>query len=447
MKKIIIALFFVLLILPISYGNFWESHDWMNEQALLQPFDSYYKNLIMDGRDNIFDGCNAGADATVIWYLSAKTQKKYQQSHVKRAYEMCNYYAGDDPDLKVCCLGLAAHDTQDPYTSHGIGDIKGYTPMCIEKYWGSNILMHAACENAQNDQLLDSLSTFERERLILLAGNAYDIFQDPDRSHYDSNGNIDLSLYSNKYAELLAKSFGFTSTDQKQSFFNAIFIVGDFVKSGQGSGYIDMYKNYRDLPTSWTLVPIIVLLVAAFGIFFALKYGINKWKWALVSVCGTAILFLVILLISVLTGKAYIWYKSFATFLPTIIYGVLALIALLGFFISLGFKNTLKYVSLAVFLSLFLFSGYILVSTSFGRIYIDDYRQYLDKGVQETVTLLQTGQMNVLDSSGLNYYVGNDLIEGSLIKAQSKFQFVQWIFVGALGFLLTVLVIQMRKRG
>lgn len=436
-RLILIPLF--LLLLPIlATASMWEVHDEQDARAVsiaeitFTGDDAYYVNLIK-GREKIFDGCNAGADALVAGYFKTNTRKDYQQAHKKLSYESCWTHAGTDDDLKVCCLGIGAHQTQDPY-SHGYDDtIVGYTEICVNNYWGTNFLTHIACENAYLKWMLSDMPEYEKEQLILNAGNTYDIFY--------TNGKIE----GNKYADLIAKSIGFTSNEQKENFYNALSTVGYFIKQGQGSGYVNMYKSNAKIPSEYYIYILSGLIIGILLMFISFRFGQNNLKWVLFGIGALFFILAIWFGIALLTGKAFNWYRNFSDFTPTIIYSSLAGFSILSIFVSLTFNKRLKIATITIFSIIALFAGYVLLTTHFGYVTIQDPESYMTKAVEATVTFLKTGQLANVDASGLDFCTGNNCYTGTLWLAGNKFNVVQYLFLGAIFYLLTVIIIQMRK--
>lgn len=435
--KVILIPIFLLLLSSFTYADFWENHLRDSEIALQTPStNDFYRNIIK-GNEDVYLAANAITDCTVIWYLREQTRTSYQQSHVRRAYEKCNELAGNDNELKTFCLGMGTHHTQDALVSHGYKDVKGYTPDCIEKYWGSNILLHVACENRMTQLMLSQLNPSERERIILKAGNAYDLIEDE---------NPNKEGYQNKFMDLASASFGFTTPEQKESFVNACVIVGSYVKKGQGSGYLQIYEDNRNLPNAWIYIPLIIILLSILLSFVAIKIGNNNWKWILVAYLVAISLVMIMFLIAMSTGYAFAWFRSFANFLPTILWGLTLLNSSIGLFIVLKFKNFLKYTSSILFAGLILFSLFVLLTNNFGIIDIPNWEQHRQKSVDETVKFLDTGILAPLDASGLDFVESGVVQKGNLVEAESRFDYIKWFLLSSLGYLIVVLIIQMKKK-
>lgn len=452
MKKFFLlplAVLFFVAAVPNVFADFWEMHVVDSEQAMSMAPQSEFKITVNKYPDQFF-ACNAGTDATVLWYLKENTRDNYINSHLRSAYINCwaeapkiaAKWSLPVEQLEACCIGIGAHHTQDAMVSHGYGNVEGYTPACIERYWGSNLLLHAACENAMTEQVLNSMTASERARITLFAGNVYDTLDDvyPD-----------VEGYQNPYGELLANSF-FTGDAEsvKQNFYEAIAIVGGFVKEGQGSGYLSIYENNREdvllsvITKNGLLFTVIVFLIFTFflplyGVYAALRYGRNNLKWALLWMCLILVGLSIFVIISFISGLAFAWFRSFASFLPTIIYSATFLISVAGIFV--GFKSPnkkLKYVAVAVFTSLAVFSAYVLATTNFGVIQIPDWEQHRARGVAETEKFLNTEILFPFDASGL----GED---SHLLRAQTGFSFMQWAIVAAFALFVFLLATQMRR--
>lgn len=435
MRKAIIFPILLILLLPFAFSNYWEDHFYINENALGQVTPSTWSKLI-EGREDIFHGCNAGTDALVTGYLTKSGRKSYQQLHQRIFYQNCFVNAGSDDDLRVCCLGAGSHITQDAYSSHGYKSTQGFTPQCIETYWGTNVMMHAACENAMTEQLLDSLPNYERDRLVLAAGNAYDIFIDKD--------NVEVGL-QNKFALLLAKSADFDTQAEKDDFYSSLATVGRYVKEGQGSGYKNMWRDFTEVPSAWWFIPLLVLIACILGIPATILYGKNKWKWVMFGILLVTTIALGVYFTAMLTGKAYIWYKSFATYTPTLLFSLIGGIGIIGIIVGLGSSKAIKVVSMIIFTISIGFAAYALVSTGGGKIVIPNHQMHLDNGIEETVKFLENAELTVADGSGLDYQEYGRDFKGTLTQAEARSNFVQYILLGEVLFLLGILIAQMRK--
>lgn len=436
MKKIAYFIIFILLISSVS-AHYWEcGHFAIAEKAIQDPTiqNSYWVSLIK-GREQIYYGCIAGVDALVVYYNDRDTRKDYQQSHQKSAYETCMDLAGSNKNYIVCCLGIGTHQVQDP-TSHGFKEIEGYTPQCIETYWGKNLFHHASCENAVNEQYLSTLTGIEKEKLVLQAGNAYDIFEDQ---------NPDPEVYYNEYADLIAKSIGFDTDSEKQRLYSAIATVGFYVKKGMGSGYHDMYNDIKSLPTQWWITPALLGIISLLAMIFVPILGKNNWKWVLFSLFAVTFLVVAFLFVAGISGYAFSWFNSFAIYLPTMVFSLIGAIGVIGIIATLPIKGILRYVSIAFFSAFIIFSIFLLLTTGFGKIVIPNYQQYLDKDYQMTVDFLKNAESPVSDASGLTFTEGGVIYQGALDKAEWKWTIIQLVIFSEVAYLLIVLLIQMFK--
>jgi hypothetical protein len=415
MRKFIFIL--ILLILSSSVtADFWTIHDWADEQALEMQPSSDFKEMIKDGREDIYRGCNLGSDFTVYWYITAETRKNYQQSHKIRAFERCNDKAGSDKDLKVCCLSMGSHQTQDP-TSHGFEHIQGSTPICIEEYWGSNVLFHAGCENAKEEQFLETIPETDRVRLLANSKTACKIFEDENPSEEG---------YQNKFFELFAYSFEFTTAQQKEAFEDAMAAVCQYTGEGEKGGYSNLWKEKSSVPTQW---------------------GRNRWKWVLSSYYLIIILMAGIFFYSAFESKAYAYFRVVGSFTPTLFFGYAFIISLISAISSIRLNKLLRIITLIIFIPSLLFSSYVLVTTNFGKIVIDDHMSYINKAADDTHNFLMNGELRILDASGLDYTNKDGIqTQGKLTFSERKFFIVTWmLYITTFAFVIIMSIQSMIK--
>ena len=193
------------------------------------------------------------------------------------------------------------------------------------------------------------------------------------------------------------------------------------------------------------LVISVLILVGIGGIIFSIGYGLNKWKFTLAGIFGLVLIAGIVTLIAVSSGLAFAWFRSFANFLPTLIYGLTAILSGLGLFLAFRMKGMLRYISAPLFLILLMFSGFVLFTTNFGIIEIPDWEAHRQRSVDETSKFLDSAILFPLDASGLDFFEGSTFIEGNLNKAEKTFDFLQWILLATLAFLIVVLVVAMRE--
>lgn len=148
----------------------------------------------------------------------------------------------------------------------------------------------------------------------------------------------------------------------------------------QGEGfYSTVYKDKVSLPYWFWLIPIILIIFGLFLVFASLKFGKGFWKWMLLIYSIVIVIFALVILISIFQGTTW---------------------KLTTIFIEIPPKF-----------------GYLSVSQ-------EDIVYYDQIVTQATIDYLKTGNVVIVDGSGLSYEQDGQLVKGALSEAQQVAQYI-----------------------
>lgn len=354
-------LFFILFMLAIQPATafFTQSHLYWS----IKGFDSVTSAITTEcnGRmDIVLDG-NTAADVPVLHYFDKNTVTSYISTHTEGAgYKTCLQEASTDVDKRCFCYGVGLHITQDGVGAHNEG---GLVPKYLRSFFASNLLGHMIIER-----------NFEKQHVELAKSRTDEAWiQRGDLDRYNSEVLNNLFVETGgdtKYLQLLKEMSGL-DMERDAKVFQTGYLGGGF--------YNTVYKDKADLPQFAYYLAIGAMILGLGVSVLILFIGIRgKLKWILFS----------------------LWMLVF----------IFGLIVTLSFTAWLGF-NTWD-------LAKFLVEqppkiGYLSVSET-------DISYYDNIIQQSTNDFLRTGQVPVVDASGLTY-TDKDTgakVEGAISKAE-----------------------------
>jgi hypothetical protein len=284
MRKALVLVFVVALLActPAVLARFPHEHVYLTLKAF-RELDTPITRLCGDKLELVQAG-NNGADAPVIHYMDDKVTS-YIGTHTKGTYEQCLIEAGSDVDARCVCYGMGLHIAQDDVHVYDYG-----VPKWIKKYWGSNVVLHAAAER-KHEQML--LSDIQEGKLGTVVG--YNEVVERTKHSYDP------FFSQEKFINLFNRA---TGTDM----YSDIAIVGASLRGERWDQ--EVYGKKVGLP-AWTYV-LIGGLIAVGALFIVLallsktSVGFKAFsvvKGSLFALAG------LILLASILTGQSWVWFN------------------------------------------------------------------------------------------------------------------------------------------
>jgi hypothetical protein len=282
MKKTTLILFCVLLLIPFSYAWMPENHAYFTIEGF-RTTNSPITTLCQDREEQIIFG-NAAADVPVIHYLENDLEG-YKGTHSRAVYTKCLEIAGSDKDLKCFCYGVGLHLVQDVVSHYDV------VPLYIQKYFGSNKLLHPIIEINTRAQTLERLkanpSAVATEEEIKQAAKY----------------SLDLFYKDAKYYQLFQEA---TGLDMRQDF-----AAVDAALRGERWKDV-VYGKKVSLPSWYWVVSGSIAIIGIFWVVLTRLISRNKLGILSYFIGGALSIFGVLLLISLATGQSWIWYNNIA---------------------------------------------------------------------------------------------------------------------------------------
>jgi len=314
-KKIFLlfSIILVITILSISVNaQFTPEHEFETIYSCQNGHGAIVDQCCGTNMQLLIDG-DAGADIFVVHYVDPNTVGSYIATHTRGNYLNCLQWAGTDKDLQCYCYGMGLHQSQDILFHTNFNGTNGLVPTYLQRTFSSNLGGHMAIENDFDIKFQD----YYKSDPILSSGQ----LKIADNGLFTKtmllNVNCNTLTGTNKFLELSVKISGLTLSQVRQD--ACTFSVGY-----KGNGFKDTaYGNNKlNLPTSWWLVAVVLVIIGLFGIFavYFIPRLLNKqpnwWIIFYYILFGFLTILAILLLLSMIFNFSWLLVRTAVSFLP-----------------------------------------------------------------------------------------------------------------------------------
>lgn len=279
MKKILLLLISLVLLVSLVSASNPQQHLYILERACAESNPTPIQQIACDNFETTVR-CNLDSDYTVPKYFTEFV--KYSNSHSPSlGLSLINLATNDEET--ACAIGAGTHMVADS-VSHNL-----FVPPVIEKVFGTNEIIHALAEEAENDLLLEKDPQLRDRLNVILLGE--DGFAYKKEIPFYIKGLQQNPLFTDENVE---KNIDFLVTQ----------ITGkNRYDHGFGTAFVVPIEIWVTLG--------LVFLISVLGLLLALlKRNKTIWTWVLIIILIIPLILTILMFYGLFSGNLFTMYQA-----------------------------------------------------------------------------------------------------------------------------------------